>query len=83
MTRRPSIRPSLPLVDIAAIVIEREPVLVAIVLLTIFAVKREVDPLTADSAGPVYRVLLLPEEPREETTDSIPQSHGADVGGLH
>jgi hypothetical protein len=85
ITEEPEIRTvllrlPLPLIEVPAIVIEREPVPVAVILPAVLAVEREIDPLAADCAGPVYRVLLLLKKPREEMTDGIPQSHGADVG---
>ncbi len=60
--------------------VEREPVPVAVILPAVLAVEREVDPLAADSAGLVHRVRFFTGKPREEMTNRIPQSHGADVG---
>jgi hypothetical protein len=66
---------SLPLIDVPALVIERQPVFVAVILPAVFAVEREIDPLAADSAGFVHRVLLLPEETREEMAEGSDKTH--------
>ena len=65
----------LPLADIPAVVIEREPVLVAIILPAVLAVEREVDPLATDCAGFVHRVLLFPEKARDEAMDGCDKTH--------
>jgi hypothetical protein len=52
-----------PFLNIFTLMIERKPVPVAIVLVTIFAEEREIDPLPANRTGLVHGVLLLLCEP--------------------
>ena len=55
--------PLLPLINILTIVIERQPVPVAIILVTIFTEEREIDLFPANRTGLVQGVLLLFCEP--------------------
>jgi hypothetical protein len=41
--------------------IERQPVLVTIVLVTIFTEEREIDPFSANCTGLVQGIVFLPE----------------------
>jgi hypothetical protein len=69
----------LPFLDIPAVVIERQPVPVAIKPVTIFAVEREIDPLAADCTGFVQGVFLLPEQLGKKAGDPVSRFHGEPV----
>jgi hypothetical protein len=71
--------PVFPFVNIPAVMIERQPVPVAIIPATIFTIKREIDPLAAGITGFVQGVLLLSEEPGKKAGDPVSRSHAEPV----
>jgi hypothetical protein len=64
-----------PFPDIPAVMIERQPVPVAIIQVTIFTIKREIDTFAADRTGLVQGIFLFPEERGKKAADPISQSH--------
>ena len=72
-------RPVLPCFDVFAVMVERQTVRVAEILVAVFAVERQVDPLAAESAGGVQGVLLLFEKTGEKSPDPANDSHGSYV----
>jgi len=69
-------RPSLPFVNVFTVVIEREPVPVAVIPVAVLAVKGEIRPLPAESAGLVQGIFFFPEQAGEEGADPADDSHG-------
>ena len=55
--------------------IERTPVVVAIVVTAVFTPEREIDAFTADRAGMVYGIFLFPENPPDKPGNCLAQPH--------
>ena len=77
---RTSFSPLLPFPDIPAVMIERQPVHIAKVLVAVVTEKWEIHPLAADRTGPVHRIFFLLEQPGKKAGDPITQVHA--VGAL-
>jgi hypothetical protein len=67
--------PVFPFVNIPAVMIERQPVFIAIIPVTIFTEKREIYPFPAGSTGLVQGILLFPEESRKKAGNEVSRSH--------
>jgi hypothetical protein len=55
--------------------IERQPVFITIIPVTIFTEKREIYPFPADSTCFVQGIILFPEKSRKKAGDPFSQSH--------
>jgi hypothetical protein len=68
--------PVFPFVNILTVMVERQPVFIAIIPVTIFTEKREIYPLPAGSTGLVQGILLFPEESCKKAGNGVSKSHG-------